>query len=83
MLLITFMQNEFINTTVLPDKKKGHYKVNHSISKLTEDINIDGIDNKWVISAGENYTISRYEENRLKECTMGTVIDDGYICSYI
>ena len=45
MLLITFMQNEFINTTVLPDKKKGRYKLNHSIEGLTEDINIDGIDN--------------------------------------
>ena len=79
MLLITFMQNEFINTTVLPDKKKGHYKVNHSISGLTEDINIDGADNKWIISAGENYTISRYEGNRAVECGMKAVIDNGDI----
>lgn len=79
MLLITFMQNEFINTTVLPDRKKGHYKVNHSISDLTEDINIDGTDNKWVLSAGEHYTVSRYEGNRLVECGMKTVVDDGDI----
>lgn len=80
MLLITFMQNEFINTTVLPDKKKGHYKVNHSISELTEDINIDGIDNKWVISAGEHYTISRcVHGSETEECGLKTVIDDGDI----
>ncbi|MCM1506004.1 MAG: type VII secretion protein EssC [Ruminococcus flavefaciens] len=79
MLLITFMQNEFINTTVLPDKKKGHYKVNHSISELTEDINIDGIENRWIISAGENYTLSRYEGDRLSACGMKAVIDNGDI----
>ena len=63
MLLITFLQNEFINTTVLPDKKKGHYKLNHGISSLTEDINIDGIDNKWIISGGTEYSIYRYSDD--------------------
>ncbi len=63
MLLITFMQNEFINTTVLPDKKKGRYKLNHSIEGLTEDINIDGIDNKWVISSGTEFSICRYTDD--------------------
>lgn len=60
MLLITFLQNEYINTTVLPDKKKGHYKLNHSIAAVSEDINIDGIGNKWVISAGAETRIFSY-----------------------
>lgn len=63
MLLITFMQNEFINTTVLPDKKKGRYKLNHSIDGLAEDINIDGIDNKWIISSGAEYSVLRYTDD--------------------
>ena len=63
MLLITLMQNEYINTTVLPNQKKGHFQINHSISNLTEDIHIDGIENKWVISSGEQYKLLRFNEN--------------------
>ena len=63
MLLITFLQNDYINTTVLPDKKKGHYKLNHSISGFNEDINIDGIDNKWIISSGNDYKLYRYDSD--------------------
>lgn len=74
MLLITFMQNEFINTTVLPDKKKGRYKLNHSIDGLTEDINIDGVDNKWMISAGSEYNICRYSDDDRPEFVPRTEI---------
>ena len=63
MLLLTFLQDDYINTTVLPDKKKGHYKLNHSINWFNEDINIDGIDNKWMIFSGSEYKLLRYNEN--------------------
>ena len=62
MLLITFLQDDYINTTVLPDKKTGHYRLNHSISDFNEDINIDGIDNKWIIFSGDSYKLYRYED---------------------
>ena len=68
MLLITFLQNEYINTTVLPDKKKGHYKLNHTIGGLNEEINIDGVDNKWIIFSGNDFKLFRYDDNdELKE----------------
>lgn len=57
MLLVTFLQNEYVNTTVLPDKKTGHYKIRHSIPNLTEDIIIDGINQRWMITGGEQYQI--------------------------
>lgn len=77
MLLITFLQNDYINTTVLPDRKKGHYKLNHSIGGLNEDIIIDGIENKWVIYSGDDFRIYRYDGNdRLSE-TEQTVIENN------
>lgn len=63
MLLLTLLQNEFINTTVLPEKKKGRYQLNHSFSDLAEDINIDGINGEWVISDSENCKIFCLNEN--------------------
>ena len=80
MLLITFLQNEYINTTVLPDKKKGHYKLNHSISSAAEDINIDGIDNKWVISAGSETRIFSYgNDDQLHQVTSAAVESDDVL----
>lgn len=76
MLLITFMQNEYVNTTVLPDKKKGHYKINHSIEGLAEEINIDGIDNKWIISSGTEYSLYRYMDNNKIEFVSDTELSD-------
>ena len=68
MLLITFLQNEYINTTVLPDKKKGHYKLNHSIQNAPDDINIDGIENQWILSAGSGTRIFTCENgNELRQ----------------
>ena len=75
MLLLTFLQNEFINTTVLPDRKKGHYKINHSIDGLNEGINVDGIDNEWVISSGTEYKIYRYNASDNAEPVEKTIID--------
>ncbi|MBE6876671.1 MAG: hypothetical protein E7496_08140, partial [Ruminococcus sp.] len=66
MLLITFMQNEYINTTVLPDVKKGRYQVNHSISNLTEEIYINGIDGQWVINSGEEYEIQNKDAQKIE-----------------
>ena len=80
MLLITFLQNEYINTTVLPDKKKGHYKLNHSIRNADEDINIDGIDNNWVISAGSETRIFGYgDDDQLHQVQRATIDSDDVI----
>ncbi len=79
MLLLTFMQNEFINTTVLPDKKTGHYKINHSISELSEEINIDGINNEWVITSGENYKIVEYDEHNKPRVIPRTTLENGVV----
>ena len=74
MLLITFLQNDYINTTVLPDRKKGHYKLNHSIRGLNEDINIDGIENKWIIFSGNDFKLFRYDENdKLNEVEQASI----------
>lgn len=62
MLLITFLQDQMIDTTVLPEKKKGHYLLNHSLPDLTEDIAVDGVDNQWRITSGEQYSVIRYDE---------------------
>ncbi|MDE7098450.1 MAG: type VII secretion protein EssC [Ruminococcus sp.] len=77
MLFITFMQNDFISNTVLPDKKTGHYKINHNISSFDEDINVDGINGQWVISSGENYKICRYNGDKKTYYRERTVISDN------
>ena len=80
MLLITFLQNDCINTTVLPDRKKGHYKLNHSMSGLNEDINIDGIENKWIIFSGNNFKLFRYDDNdKLKEVEQASIDSNDVI----
>ncbi len=71
MLLVTFLQNAYVNTTVLPDKKTGHYKIRHSIPDLTEDIIIDGINQRWIISGGEQYQIIDDEGNALPRAEIG------------
>lgn len=76
MILITFMQNEFINTTVLPDKKKGRYKLSHSMSGFSGDINIDGKDNKWMISEGRDYSLYRTSEDNRTEQVAETILED-------
>lgn len=73
MLLVTFLQNAFVNTTVLPDKKTGHYKIRHSIPDLTEDIIVDGINQKWIISGGAQYRLLDENGREIKR----TEIADG------
>ena len=83
------MQNDYINTTVLPDKKKGHFKIDHNIDELDEEITVDGIDNKWVISSGEHFFLyeksfgkwTPVQKTKLDGGTevQKTVLDDGTV----
>ena len=88
MLLITFLQDAYVNTTVLPDKKTGHYKIRHSIPDLTEDIIIDGINQRWIISSGEQYQIADDAGNLLPRAEIGdedvlTLMVSGMKCTLI
>jgi len=62
MLLITLIQDSCISTTVLPDVPKGHYRLNHRIEYLKENISIDGINNQWWIASGSQYRIDKLED---------------------
>ena len=88
MLLVTFLQNAYVNTTVLPDKKTGHYKIRHSIPELTEDIIVDGINQKWIISGGGQYRLLDENGREIKrtEITDGDVLPvsvKGMTCTLI
>lgn len=80
MLLITFLQNDDMNTTVLPDRRMGRYSLNHSLHDLQEDIYIDGIENQWVISAGRQYQLYHMTENDvLNEVQQATLDADDVL----
>lgn len=72
MLFVTLIQNSYISSITLPDKKEGRYFLNYyTKNNVRQTVNIDGVGNEWVISRDAFIRIKNdtIEENKhiLKE----------------